>query len=138
MEAEWSGAGLHSPTHRPGLCHQREDSWSHGDACRNRPTVRRYCQQGFQLLGLLQHGQWCCQPLGPQARQSKPNQGSVLVSHCLWGSPLYSFIKGPFTCLLYPDILSPVSASGEQSFTCLLYQDILSPVCPSKSSFGVN
>ena len=40
-------------------------------------------------------------------------------------SYLYSFIKPPFTCLLYQNILSPVSASSKQP----------SCVCFSKTSF---
>jgi hypothetical protein len=64
-------------------------------------------------------------------RQSKPKQSSAL---CV-ASYLYSFDKSPFTCLLYLNILAPVSASEKQSFMCLLLQNILSPVRPSKMSF---
>ena len=53
-----------------------------------------------------------------EAEQTKPMLSAHLPVSV--GSYLYSFIKRPFTCLLYPNILSPVSASGKQSFTCLL------------------
>jgi hypothetical protein len=51
------------------------------------------------------------------------------------GSYLYCFIPGSFMCLLYSNILSPVSASGKHSFLCLLLDYILSHVCLSKASF---
>ena len=50
-----------------------------------------------------------------KAEQSKPEPSAWLPLSV--GSYLYSFIKHPFTCLLY--------------------QDILSPVCPRKASFDM-
>ena len=47
------------------------------------------------------------------------------------------FIMGPFMCLLYQNILSPVSASGKHSCLWLLPQNIHSPVCPSRTSFDI-
>ena len=69
-----------------------------------------------------------------EAEQTKPRLSARLLLSV--GSYLYSLINGPFTCLLYPNSLSPVSASGKV-FHLFVYQGSLSPVCPSKALFDI-
>ena len=55
------------------------------------------------------------------------------------GLYLYYFIKHPFACLLYTNILSPVTTPAKHPFfhLCLLQENILSPLCPRKTSFDI-
>lgn len=59
--------------------------------------------QGFQLAGLLQHGQWRCHPPGPQGeRREEEVEGNLLsdLSHCRF-------------CLYYPLLPHPLSQTQE-------------------------
>ena len=70
---------------------------------------KRYVKQTNTCVSLVKNS---------EVEQTKPRLNASLPLSV--GSYLYFFIKCLFTCWIYSNILSPVSASGKQSFMCLL------------------
>jgi hypothetical protein len=109
------------------------------NCCRNLTSSSEPCEQFFGefVSGVAASGDQQCYVKQTNAWVSlaKSGEAEQTNAQCLsptdCGSYLYSFIAGPFTCLLYQNILTPVSASGKHSIPCLLQQSILSPVCLS-------
>jgi hypothetical protein len=74
------------------------------------------------------------QYMGRIAKLSKPNQGSMLISRCLWGHiyflhqgsfHMFDISKHPFTYVCFRKTFFPMSALAKQPFTCVPQNNLI-------------